>query len=807
MLAPLPLLLLAILQSAPEPTGLTTQPVRPTYSGARKELDVQLPQLEGSTRVDGVLDEPQWRDAALLHDFMQYSPVDGRPANDSTEVLVWYSPDAIHFGIRAFAKPGDVRGTLADRDKITNDDHISILLDTFNDRRRAFVFAVNPLGVQSDGIRAEGGGGGGFGRGRGRGGGGGGMSGAMSRAGLNFSDLNQDFVWESSGHLTENGYEVEVRIPFKAVRFDPGNDTWGLQIARHSAYTGYQDTWAPTGRDVASFLGQSGRIHGLHDLRPGLVLDGTPVVTSLISGAPPEAPVPGGDTWKYQTRMEYGGDIRWGVTPNLILNATANPDFSQVEADAGQIPGDVRFALSFPELRPFFVEGSEAFDAPNQLVYTRRIVQPVGAAKLSGKVGNTSVALLTALDGKEYSTSQTDNPLFAVARFRRDLGDQNALGAVVTDREDGDYFNRVGAVDGRFVLARQYTLSFQYGLSDTRNTDGDAQGSIWQVSFDRSGRGWGFRNELEGVTDGFSTRTGFVNRTDFVRANINQRYTTYGVTGARVEQVMWSLNGNANWKHDRFFDGEVPLESRVSLSSTAVLRGGWSFNLQPSVSSDAFDPEDYADYHVQQTTGSTVDTVAFMPGARVTSWQLEGRASTPQFEKFGVSVNATIGNDAEYLEGARAKRVDLSANLDVRPTSQVRVAATMLHQEFRRERDNTTILRTNIPRLRLEYQLNRAIFFRFVGQYESRLRDALRDPATGAPILDYNSDGILAVTEGTTAHGMRVDWLFSLLPSPGRVIYIGYGASLEEDRPFRFRDMTRTSDGLFVKVSYQYRFP
>jgi hypothetical protein len=149
----------------------------------------------------------------------------------------------------------------------------------------------------------------------------------------------------------------------------------------------------------------------------------------------------------------------------------------------------------------------------------------------------------------------------------------------------------------------------------------------------------------------------------------------------------------------------------------------------------------------------------------------------------------------------------VNASLDLRPTPRLRINAIMLHQEFRRLRDNSTILRTNIPRLRTEYQFSRAIFFRFVGQYESRLRDAYRDPRWEFPIVFRDDDGVFTRSERTRTNAIRADWLFSYFPSPGKVLYLGYGASLNEEAAFRFRELDRSSDGFFVKLSWLYRVP
>src|SRR6266699_3240460 len=259
--------LLLLVQSAGAP--------QPVYDGRLHQTDVRIPRIDAGVTVDGVLDEEVWHQAALLKGFTQYRPVDSRPVADSTQVLAFYAADAIYFGIRAYEGHGAVvRATLADRDNIRTDDNIQILLDTFNDRRRALLFAVNPLGVQQDGVRSEG------------------LAGAAGgqNAGGRFDgvvDLNPDYVYESQGRVTPSGFEVEVRIPFKSLRYQSAAvQDWGIQIVRVTQHTAYEDTWTPVVRANASFLIQSGSLKGLTGMRRGLVMDLSPEFTSRVDGAP-----------------------------------------------------------------------------------------------------------------------------------------------------------------------------------------------------------------------------------------------------------------------------------------------------------------------------------------------------------------------------------------------------------------------------------------------------------------------------------------------------------------------------------------
>ena len=386
------------------------------HIGRENQLKVPIPRIEGDVTVDGALDEPVWHQAALLTGFSEFSPHDGIPAADSTHVLVWYSPTAVYFGIRAFEPHGAAHATLADRDKITADDNVQILLGTFSDHRQAYVFAVNPLGVQMDGTIVE--------QGQSLGGWTPTLSGRVG------PDLSQDFVFASKGRLTDYGYEVEIRVPLKSLKYQSADvQSWDLNIVRNVQHSGHEDSWVPAKRSNTSFLAQSGSLDGLTGLTRGLVLDLNPSVTQKIVGAP------GPRGWAYDRGgPQVGGRVQWGVTNTLTLNGAVNPDFAEVESDAGQFAFDPRQSLFFPEKRPFFLEGLEQFNTPHSLIYTRRIVLPDAALKLTGKVAGTSIGVLSAADDRSVSPSGRDRVIYNIVRAQRDIGGQSRLGFAYTDR-------------------------------------------------------------------------------------------------------------------------------------------------------------------------------------------------------------------------------------------------------------------------------------------------------------------------------------------------------------------------------------
>ncbi len=762
--------------------------VAPLDSSTSTTPSIDIPRLEAGVEIDGVLDESVWSRALVLDGFSQYLPVDGRPAEDSTRVLVWYSPTHIYFGIRAFEDHAEVRATLADRDKIAGDDFVQILLDTFHDQRQAFLFGVNPLGVQSDGMIRDGSR----------------RSGPMARRSRSeyTIDYSPDFVYESKGRLTPDGYEVELRIPFKSLRFQAADSQdWGINIIRRVQHSGYEDTWNPVLQANASFLAQSGTLTGLTQLSRGIVLDVNPELTSSVTGAPSPA------GWSYDTQQpEVGGNVRWGITNNLFLNGTVNPDFSQVEADVAQLQFDPRSAVFFPEKRPFFLDGIEQFNTPNRLIYTRRLANPEAAVKLTGKVSKTSLAFLSGVDDKTTSLSGDDNPIYNVLRVRRDVGGQSTLGLAYTDRVDGSDYNRVVAADGRLVLG-QYAVTFQGGASVTRSLGATRSAPIWQLNVNRSGRRVGFGSSISGLHPDFHSASGFIQRVGIVRANFRPRMTLFGNPGATVESWTGSVTLDGTWDYDRFFDRKTPNDSKLRLGSSFTFRGGWRASGTLIIESFKYPAELYTNYFIERSTPSGLDTIPYTGTNRFGNFDFMATFATPQFDKFSADMFFVVGRDENFFEWAPANVLLATANADWRPNDQLRVNMLYNHQQYIRPSDNSNVGLRRIPRLKVEYQLSRAIFVRFVGQYDANFRDELRDNSrTDDPILIYDSStDTFARTAEETRNDFRVDWLFSYRPNPGTVFFAGYGSSLDEPRSFRFNRLERVNDGFFIKASYLWR--
>jgi len=771
---------------------LNTAPPQPaaTYVGRDNQIHVSIPRVAGDAAlvaIDGVLDEAVWAQAALLTGFSQFSPQDGIPASDSTHVLLWYSPNALHVGIRAFERHGAVHATLANRDKISADDNVQLLLGTFHDKRQVYLFAVNPLGIQMDGTIVE------------SGPTSGGWTPTLS--GRAAPDLSQDFVFTSKGRLTDDGYEVEIRIPFKSLRYqstDP--QSWDINVVRQVQHSGFEDSWVPARRANASFLAQSGSLEGLTGFDRGLVLDVNPFVTQKSNGAP------GPSGWKYaHATPQLGGNVRWGVTNNLTLNGTVRPDFAEVESDAGKFVIDPRQALFFPEKRPFFLDGLEQFTVPHNLIYTRRIAKPEGATKLTGKVAGTSIGFLSASDDPSLSANGRYQTVYNILRAQRDLGGRSRIGMAYTDRIVGGDYNRVADIDGRLLFGQVYSGSFQVAESFDKTRGVSKNAPLWEGILARNGKRFGFRYTMNGISDNFRASSGFISRAGIVHASADHRATWFNERGRALETLTGDIMFDDSWQYSHFVRRGDAQDKKFHLSSSAGFRGGWTLGAGIYWETFGYDTQLFRNYRIERTVGSTVDTIPFVGVGRIPNRDYVTSLATPQWKWFSGNLLYIFGQDENFFEWAQANIHLVSLALTFRPNDRLRVTGNFDSQDYWRRSDNTLAGRNMIPRLKLEYQLTRSIFVRAVGEYDLAEHDDLRDETRTFFPLIINGQKALA-TRSASVHG---DYLFSYQPNPGTVLFLGYGSRADgppnpADR-FSFQPLVRAQDYFFVKYSYLFR--
>jgi hypothetical protein len=756
------------------------------FSGREGNLHVAVPQHEDpSVRIDGRLDEPIWQQAAVLNDFTQYEPVEGIPSFEATEVYVFYSSDAIYFGIRAFDREPDlILARLAERDaSVRNDDWVRLTLDTFNDQRQAYIFYVNPLGSQTDGLWIEG-----MNR-RSFGGGGGGAS----------VDYNPDFIWESDGRVNDEGWAAEVKIPYVSLRFREAEvQEWGFNVTREVKRRGFKQAWAPMTRNISSTLAQSGRLVGLRDLRPRRLVEINPVATGKRTGQ-----VLSGQFTHDNFNPDMGVNGRIGITQNLVLDATVNPDFSQVEADPNRLTVNERFALFFPEKRTFFLEGAEIFRTPRNLVHTRRIEDPSAGAKLTGKFGAFNLGYLGAVDVSPKTLYDRDRAaVFNLVRLRRDVGSGSTIGVLYTDRTltDRRTYNRVASADARLLLGGRYTVTAQFAGAWTGDTTTSSVRlkPMGYLQVSKSGRSFSWNVQFDDVHPEFHTASGFIPRVGDVNTQGNVTLTTFGRAGAVLERVNITLRGDFFFDHDEFWEGASPFEGEVEIHTNLSFKGRRSVNITLRDGYFRFRPEDYADYQVRGIDGNPAPfvvppalthmlAVAVAPRARLTNQvQVNGRLYFREVPLF--------------QEAARGFEVQLGPELTVRPNASLQVSLSHTYSQLWRRRDDSLFSTVHLSRFRTQYLFNKALFVRLLVQYELEHRASLRDPTTGLPIL-------LSGTEPSERNvgEFQGQFLLQYQPSPGTIFVVGYTRIMEGERTYRLTRLDPTQDGLFVKLSYLFR--
>ena len=443
--------------------------VRSVVLPSEKSAPVVIPFAGQAPTIDGKVDEEIWRTGARFADFYQTSPGDNIAPSRPTEVYMLYDREHVYIAFKCWDEKDKIRATVARRDGVFSEDNVRVWLDTFDDQRRAYVLGFNPLGIQQDGIFTEG---------------------LQSGA-----DYSIDIVMESKGSIEDWGWSVEVKIPFKSLRYVAGpGKYWGFNVARNiDRFNDEFNSWMPEDRSVSGTLVKHGRITGFDDIRVERTLEVVPSVTASqttrrVPTIPLSERVPGvedpGRFVNQPVKGDLGVTLTYTLTPNITLDATINPDFAEVEADAPVVRANQRFPIFFEEKRPFFLEGSEIFRTPLQVFYSRTIVDPDLAAKITGKSGRNSFGLLLASDRAPGNYSENErneifirpaidqfldkNALFGVLRLKRDVGRESEVGFLLTTRLFPEQRNLLLSSDGRFKLADRWVLLYQVVGSHTK---------------------------------------------------------------------------------------------------------------------------------------------------------------------------------------------------------------------------------------------------------------------------------------------------------------------------------------------------
>jgi hypothetical protein len=497
----------------------------PASRYVRKDAPARIERFESAPVIDGKLDDAIWRGASVFGDFLQIQPGDNVKPTHPTEVMMGYDAKHLYIAFNVKQDRDKVRATVARRDNIFNDDYVLLHLDTFNDQRQAYLLFFNPLGIQADGTFTEGRG----------------------------EDYSIDIVMDSKGVLTEDGFTIEIAIPFKSLRYEAGkNKNWGFHINRRVKYNNNEyNSWMPQNRSISGWLNQAGRITGLEGIETTRQLEINPSFTVSQSGRRSKYTFDGNPNGRFVNegvKGEFGMTAKFSLTPTITLDFAYNPDFAQVEADAPVSAANQRFPVFFQEKRPFFLERIDIFQSGMNVVNTRAIVDPDIAAKLTGRRGKNTFGFIYASDNApgNYSPDEREellgcqqerernpnvvftrrcrnfdryldqNAQIGVLRVKRDIGTQHNLGFFATTYNYSERHNHTAGLDGRFRLNKKTVAEFQVLGTNSRrcffNADFDPSlneaqaqrnrdvcGSGTTNSFNeyRTGNGFGYRAYLE----------------------------------------------------------------------------------------------------------------------------------------------------------------------------------------------------------------------------------------------------------------------------------------------------------------------
>jgi hypothetical protein len=438
---------------------------------------------------------------------------------------------------------------------------------------------------------------------------------------------------------------------------------------------------------------------------------------------------------------------------------------------------------------------------PNNLVYSRRIVEPLGAVKLPGKIAGTTVAALTAFDGEGQSLDRSGHPMFNIVRLQRDFGGASRAGVIYTDRLDGSNSNHVAGVDSHMVWRTLYSLDVQAAVSRTSDGRFDSAGTLWQAAFRRSGRTFAYRYSLVANDADFRAAAGFIGRQGVVVGNATNQVALHGRAGALIERWTGDVQLHGTWAYDDFVAGRQALERKLHFNSNFFLRGGWHTGFSTLVERYGFDAASYSQYRLLDG-----ETLKPFLGPTLPNLDFVVTLDTPRRKGFSANTFAIWGRDENFLEWSSANIVYATFGLQWRPSEKLRADLNYNLQSFQRRTDDSYVGIRRVPRLKLEYQATRSIFLRYVGEYATSYQDALRDDSrTDLPIVFVNADGSYTTAGQFRRRSARNDWLFSYQPVPGTVLFAGYGNAYANPDDPRGPRLERQRDGFFLKLGYLFR--
>ncbi len=678
-------------------------------------------------------------------DLRQREPGDGTPVSQPTTVYLSYDDDNLYAVFVCRDESARIRASIARREEIGGDDAVAIYLDAFHDREHAYVFMANPRGVQLDGIRTEG----------------------------QDEDLSYDVVWQSEGRLTEDGYVVRLAIPFRSLRFPRAPvQTWGVAVGRIIRRNNEESYWPHLTKRVKGFVPQFAVLQGLERISPGRNIQLNPYSTLARARFLDE------DALAFVTEGDerVGLDAKVVLRDALTLDATVNPDFSQVETDDPQVTLNERFEVFFPEKRPFFIENAGYFQTPVNLFFSRRVVDPGAGLRLTGKAGRWTVGAI-AINDREPGHVPAPDPLagsragVGALRVQRELGEESTIGFLVTDRELEGSFNRMYSLDGRLRFGKNWAFVGQVIRSETRELDESAlvAGFGALAELQRDGRHVDYVGRYLAFSPDFAAPLGFVKRTGYRQTKHEWQYK-WRPKGSPVVAYGPTLSILYNWD-----PGGAILDREIGAQFKVELVGQSEIKLERTEAFELFEEVGFRPYETKATLA--------------TEW----------LKWFGLDASYTWGtavnhDPADGLTPFLGRAAEAEVNVTLRPTSRLRMDQAYIFSRLN-TRGGARVLSERLLRAKVNYQFNRFVSLRAIVDYEAE-----RGDTTLADVEDDKQ--------------WRADVLLTYLLNPGTAVYVGYtdsyrnlglvGSPPEVAR----RRSPDTSIGrqVFVKLSYLLRF-
>jgi hypothetical protein len=711
--------------------------------------DIRIPKIQAPPKLEQFLDGTGRSDMKRIDDFRQRSPGDGVPVSQKTAAFLGYD-DKNLYAVFVCEAP-QLRARLSRREDIFSDDMVGIFLDTFHDRQRNYEFLVNAYGIQADALLTEGQG----------------------------DDFSFDTLWYSEGRITPTGYVALLSLPFRSLRFTASlAQTWGLALGRFIPTNNEASFWPFITLKVSGFTPQLGTATGLEGISPGRNLQLVPYAAFGRSHFL-DNPDPGVPSFRSKTDFRAGLDAKAVIRDSLTLDLTLNPDFSQVESDDPQVTVNQRFEVYFPEKRPFFLENSAYFSTPENLFFSRRIVDPEFGARLTGKLGRWNLGLLTADDRAPGAAAESGAPqrgkraAIGVARVQREFGKQSNIGMFLSGREFAESYSRVAALDTRLKFGDNWTINGQAMASLTRTLEGERSGgNAYNANLFYGSRKWIYELVYNDRSEGFHTDLGFVPRTDMRQG---QQFVMRRFRPKNKALLVWGPNlySNINFDHRG-----VQQDWRISPGINLEFARSTYIGANHGESYERFDGINFR--RSDTNIGGHSEYFKWVT--------FDGGYS------FGTRINYGPPGVMRPFLGASS---DINAQITIRPMARLKLDQIYYYTKLKtRDARPTTVFVDHLVRSRLNYQFTRELSMRV--------------------ILDYN--GSLpnhTLIDNERRKRITGDVLLTYLIHPGTAFYVGYTERLENLAIFPgpppvvgriASPSARTGRLFFAKLSYLFRF-